>query len=218
MHGLTCSHRMAEASYCDEEYVSTAWDLLIDKEVELTADSIIKGFQCYGYESNKDLRAYIWYKDGLRDHMETYTFKDYDTAFRAWAAFHYCLAEYAGVAQYKCSWNYHCPTGYELDYIYPDLSLKDRRRTFFDLEMPAMVSGFSRQAVESGNVEELSSLFSNMISIDCADKSDDMAHVESNGLKCDCLETSRTRELFLAQGSKYPGCAVLQKFLASIMM
>ena len=80
-----------------------------------------------------------------------------------------------------------------------------------------MASGFFRKAAESDSVEELSTLFRSMIRIDCADKSDDMAHAENDGLKCDSVEASRTRELFLAQGSKYRNCAVLQKFLASIV-
>lgn len=175
------------------------WNRLDDGKQELTPDIINEGFAEYcdprGY-SARDLLSAIWDRDGIRDRLELQKFADYDSEFRAYAAFFYNVVKYT--FDCKRGWSYHFPIDHDLPYIHKHLTLPERLKKFDELEVPAMISGFVKEAVESGDSSELKTLFQYCVSRKC--ESED--HFDDDMHDCDCKAAEGVKALFKAQSYK----------------
>jgi hypothetical protein len=198
----------ASDSESDGEFMK-AWSRLQDGTEALTPEIINEGFECFcdprGYLSG-DLVEEIWWKDGIRDRLEEQVFVDYDSAFRTWSAFFFNLAKYT--ANCKRGWGYNFPLDQDLSGIYEHLSQREKHKKFEELEIPTMISGFAREAVESNCSVEFSALYAYCAMRKC-DNEDHSEDIEN----CDCKENEGLRTLFFAQGHKHEE---LQGFLRTL--
>ena len=191
----------------DEDDVLTEWDTLKDGIVAPCEDSINAAFESFcdvrGYSGKDFINGLFRDRDCLQSIMEKHTFPDYDSAFRAWCAYFWQLAHHTCDCKY--GWQYHY-----FDYAgVMDSLTEQEHKKFNELQLPAMIAGFAKEAVQNGNTEELETLYHCFVSRTCNSEE----HFDNNFDFCDCKEGEYMRGLFHAQGLKYES---LIDFLHSI--
>jgi hypothetical protein len=123
--------------------------------------------------------------------------------YSTWSAFFFNIAKYT--ANCKRGWGYNFPLDQDLPFIYEHLSQKEKNKKFEELEIPTMITGFAREAVESNCSDEFSALYAYCAMRKC-DNEDHSEDIEN----CDYTEKEGLRALFFAQGYKHEQ---LQEFL-----